>query len=168
MAITLNKLSKFSEITNRIIQCGRARSSLGKVCADEFVRASGGVQLLSPTRKHLNPFKYAIEKLLKLGIPKDIKGVLIGHGQGSFKDGTWKFCETGQNVIEYLSKMFKKGEKVLVLTCETANNAAAKTPGIGNTVIETLDNPMHLAKIVEIGKGIIGDFVNGITTYYKK
>lgn len=168
MTITLGKVSKFSEITNRIIRCGRARSSLGNVCTDEFVRATNGVKLLSPTRKHLNPFKYAIDRLLKWGIPKDFKGVLIGHGEGSFEKGTWRFCETGQNVMEYLSKMFKKGEKVLVLTCETANNATTKAPGIGNTVIETLDNPMHPAKIVEIGKGIIGDFVNGIATYYKK
>lgn len=168
MPIDLGKIPKFSEITNCIIKCGRSRSSLGKVCADEFVRATGGVKLLSPTQKHLNPFKYAIEKLIKWGVPRNIKGVLIGHGQGSFKEGTWCFCETGQKVMEYLSTVFKNGENVLVLTCETANNATAKAPGIGNKVIETLDDKMHPAKIVEVGKGIIGHFVNGTATYYGK
>ena len=163
--IQLKRGSKFSDC---IISCGHNKSSMATKINFERFKEIFGFELLSPTKKGLNAFKYGIDTLYqnKKHIPKGIDALLIGHGEGSFLKGDWYFCENGKSVMDYLNSTLGKGKKVLVLTCETANNATKEHPGIGNYVITKLDDTMHPAKIVETGKGIIGHFVNNQAVYY--
>ena len=166
--ILLKRKTKFSEEVASIIKCGHNRSSVASSIDFEKFKKIFGFQLLSPTKRGLNAFKYGIDSLYKnrKHIPKEIDALLIGHGEGSFLKNDWCFCENGKSVMDYLNSTLGIGKKVLVFTCESANNATKKFPGIGNEVINTLDDEMHPAKIVETGKGIIGHFVNNQAVYY--
>ena len=146
---------------------GRHHSSVGKTNCELFEKIFGK-KLYSPTKTGLNAFKYGIDKFVKkeVSIPEGIEGILIGHGKGSFLEKTWKFEETQQNVMEHINSVLPAGKKMLVFTCETAENATQHTPGIGNHVITSMDDAKYPVKIAEAGKGIIGHFLNNQATYY--
>ncbi len=166
--VLLERKSNFSKEVDSIIKCGHNNSSAASAIDFKRFKDIFGFKLLSPTKKGLNAFKYGIESLYQnqKHIPQGIDALLIGHGEGSFLNNDWRFCENGKNVMDYLNSTLGVGKKVLVFTCENANNATKSRPGIGNTVLNTLDDTMHPAKIVETGKGIVGHFVNNQTVYY--
>ncbi len=166
--INLVRKPKFSKITDMIISSGGHHFNASGTVDCGLFEKMFGIKLYSPTTTGLNPFKYAIDKFIKKEavIPEGIDGILIGHGEGSYLDGTWRFVETQQNVMDYINSVLPKGKKMLVFTCETAENATQKTPGIGNHVITSMSDAKYPAKIVESGKGIIGHFLNNQVMYY--
>ena len=141
----------------------------------EFFNATG-LQLHCPTTTDLSAFTGGLQNLenalkgvgrincntpldaVKIILPQDVKHVLIGHGIGSSATNNWCFYENGINVFEYINKL-PKGEKVIVMTCETGTQNSTKR-AIGGEVSTLLTDGRNPAKIVEAGKNeIIGEFI---------
>lgn len=154
-----------------IMQRALNHESLDLELASRLFKEQTGIQLHSPTQWDLETFKESTAYLVGLKnkglLPIDIKHLLIGHGTGSSVNGTWTFCDGGQNVFSYINKNIPRGEIVLVSTCEEANRGVVGKPGIGFPVHTYLLNQSRPGKIVSSGTNeIIGHFVNGKITYY--
>lgn len=95
-----------------------------------------------------------LERAAKDGnFPKEIKHVLVGHGYGSSVAGDWSIINGGGNIFHYINHNpnIKKGDKVLVLSCETYGTVKGRN-GIGKSVILSLTDGLHPAKIVVAGE----------------
>lgn len=92
--------------------------------------------------------------------PKDIKHVLVGHGYGSSVDGTWSITGKGGNVFDYIATnpMIEPGDKILVLCCESGKKIAGQN-AVGDSVILSLTDSLHPAKVVVAGNNkVAGEF----------
>lgn len=122
---------------------------------------TGGLQNLENAIKGIGKINCNTpQDAVKMILPKDVKHVLIGHGVGSAATNNWCFYENGINVFEYINKLkLPKGEKFIVMTCETGTQNATKR-AIGGEVSTLLTDTKNPAKIVEVGRNeIIGEFV---------
>ncbi len=137
----------------------RTPQDLKKEC-DAFKLATGA-ELHVPSTMASDLFGDAcivLERAAKDGnFPKDIKHVLVGHGYGSSVNGDWNIINGGGNVLNYIANNpnIKEGEKVLVLCCESYGTVRGRN-GIGGTVILSLTDSLHPAKIVVKGQNKIG------------
>lgn len=112
-----------------------------------------------------------IEAGIKNGtIPKDIEHVVMGHGVGLSKEGTWVFAKSGQSVPNWISENIKPGKKCIVAVCEFGNAPINKDqPAIGSMVSNLFTNPSQPAKIMQSGNNnIIGHYLlNDGVKYYE-
>lgn len=133
----------------------RTPQDLKKEC-DTFKLATGA-ELHVPSTMASDLFGEAcivLERAAKDGnFPREIKHVLVGHGYGSSVAGDWSIINGGGNIFHYINHNpnIKKGDKVLVLSCETYGTVKWRN-GIGKSVILSLTDGLHPAKIVIAGE----------------
>lgn len=162
--------------TSRFNSPKETQLNITKVCTD--FKSATGITLHCPTKWNLAPLDEALMTVVNLkstgNFPQDIKHIVIGHGTGSSINGTWRFCETGENVFDFINRTIPKGEKVLLGVCEEGATVAGK-PGIGSHVVNSFIDPSMPGKIVESGKNeIIGHFLTDVNsimakvTYYNR
>jgi len=113
-----------------------------------------GISLYCPESCNFEDFKPFFDlifngKFYKKMDPK-IKHIVMGHGIGGAKEGTWRFIRTKENVFDFIEKNIPKGDTVLVMTCE--ETARRIKPGVGTPVNITLLNPDKPGKIVIAGE----------------
>ncbi len=104
---------------------------------------------------------------------KGVKHVLIGHGAGVASTDSWIFAHGGGKVFDFINNnnLIKKGDKIIVMTCETGDRLLDKK-AIGGEVSTLLTDSCQPGKIIEAGRNneIIGQIVlppygSGITFY---
>ncbi len=102
---------------------------------------------------HINKFEPFFNNMLANRFYKyldsEIKHIVIGHGIGSSMTGNWRFIGSNTNVFDYVESKIPKGEKVLMLTCESGK---AIKPGVGGPVSTVLTCAQMPGKIIESGK----------------
>lgn len=102
-------------------------------------------------------------------IPKEIKHVIMSHGDGLSFNGTWRFSGNKEKVFDWIDTNIPKGDLCITAVCETGINFRnAPKAGIGNAVYNSFCDPNMPAKIVESGKHkIIGHYLTttGVTFY---
>ena len=128
----------------------------------------GGAQSFSTNANIL------IRDIKKGRFPKDIKYVVIGHGEGTTLNNTWHVAyDSNIDIFDYIEKNIPKGEMVLVNCCETTPKELKhlipqNKPAIGKVAGEFSSSYKHPAKIVISGtREIAGGYANGFLTLYK-
>ena len=115
-----------------------------------------------------------IRDIKKGRFPKDIKYVIIGHGEGTVLNDTWHVAyDPNVKIFDFIEQNIPKGEMVLVNCCETTPKELRHLiprdkPAIGKVAGEFSSSYRHPAKIVISGnREIIGGYANGLLTLYK-
>lgn len=162
--------------TSRFDSSNESSANITRICS-EFKQATG-ITLHCPTQWNLAPLDEALMTVANLKqagtFPPDIKHLIIGHGTGSSLNDTWRFCDTGENIFNFINRTIPKGEKVLLGVCEEGATVIGK-PGIGKHVVNSFVDASMPGKIVESGKNkIIGHFLTDVNstisniTYYDR
>ena len=106
--------------------------------------------------------------------PKDVRYVVIGHGDGTVLNDTWHVLyEPNTPVFDFIEKNIPKGELAIVNCCECTPKEISylipkNKPAIGRVAGEFTSSYRHPAKVVRSGeREIIGGYANGIMTLYK-
>lgn len=86
-----------------------------------------------------------------------IKHIILAHGTGSVSSGNWRFTGSGNSVFDYVESVVPRGEKALLVVCESGRSVR---PGVGTSVTTSLSSPDSPGKVVESGiRRIIGTFI---------
>ena len=115
-----------------------------------------------------------IRDIKKGYFPKDIKYVVIGHGEGTILNDTWHVAYDPEvKIFDFIEKNIPKGEMVLVNCCETTPKGLKhlipkNKPAIGKVAGEFTSSYRNPAKVVISGtRDIVGGYANGFLTLYK-
>ncbi|MBP3821395.1 hypothetical protein J6G99_07120 [bacterium] len=115
-----------------------------------------------------------IRDIKKERFPKNIKYIVIGHGEGTILNDTWHVAYAPQvKIFDFIEQNIPKGEMVLVNCCETTPKELKhlipkNKPAIGRIVTEFDSSYKTPAKIVISGtREIVGGYANGFLTLYK-
>ena len=106
--------------------------------------------------------------------PKNIKYVVIGHGEGTILNDTWHVAYDPEvKIFDFIEQNIPKGEMVLVNCCETTPKELKhlipkNKPAIGKVASEFSSSYSNPAKVVISGtRDIVGGYANGFLTLYK-
>lgn len=106
--------------------------------------------------------------------PKEVKYVVIGHGDGTVLNNTWHVLyEPETSIFDFIEKNIPKGELAIVNCCENTPKELIhlipkNKPAIGKVAGEYTSSYRNPAKVVRSGeREIIGGYANGIMTLYK-
>ena len=115
-----------------------------------------------------------INDVKKGRFPKNIKYVVIGHGEGTILNDTWHVAyDPKVKIFDFIEQNIPKGEMVLVNCCETTPKELRhlipkNKPAIGKVAGEFYSTYNNPAKIVISGiRDIVGGYANGFLTLYR-
>ena len=168
-----NKVGKeFEEI-----MCSNPTAEDAKRACDIFEKETGIKMLMTHpgyARSFASNARILIHDVERRDFPKDVKYVVIGHGDGTVLNDTWHVLyEPETKIFDFIDKNIPKGELAIVNCCEVTPNELKHLipkdkPAIGKVAGEFRDSYHHLAKVVRSGSHeIIGAYGNGIMTMYK-
>lgn len=158
------------------IMTSKPTKALAKKACDAFTKETGIKMFMTdPTRAEsfATNANILIRDIKSGKFPKDIKYVVIGHGDGTTLNNTWHVAfDPKIKIFDFINKHIPKGEKVLVNCCEETPKELKhlipkNKPAIGKYTTEMYSSYKHPAKIVISGRNeIIGGYGNRIATYY--
>lgn len=125
---------------------------------EEIFKQHTGINLYCPESYNFKDFEGFFEPMIKYNmynrLNPEIKHIVIGHGTGSAAEQNWRFESNKKDVFDFIESRIPKGEKVLLVTCESSK---ATKPGIGGPVNISLHAKNRPGKIVESGiRNVIG------------
>lgn len=149
-------------LANKAIKGILSRDSLNRTDLkqiEDIFKQHTGINLYCPEPHDIGAFEAFFDLIFNgkfcRRLDSEIKHIIIGHGTGSSVDGSWRFLGTSRSVFDFIENNIPKGEKVLLITCEEAQNAIK--PGLGTPVNIALLDRAEPGKVVESGKrAIIG------------
>ena len=159
------------------IMCNSPTAQDAKRACDIFEKATGIKMLMTHPggAQSFNTNANILIRDIKKGyFPKDIKYVVIGHGEGTILNDTWHVAYDPEvKIFDFIEKNIPKGEMVLVNCCETTPKELKhlipkNKPAIGKVAGEFSSSYKNPAKVVISGiRDIVGGYANGFLTLYK-
>lgn len=148
-----------------------------KRACDIFEKETGVKMLMTNPRGAISFSTNAnilIRDIKKGYFPKDVKYVVIGHGDGTILNDTWHVAyDPKVKIFDFIEKNIPKGEMVIVNCCETTPKELRylipkNKPAIGKVAGEFESSYHNPAKVVISGtRDIVGGYANGFLTLYK-